>query len=96
MKYEISFSDGGSVRVDEGSNLSEVLNIQNSPILFGCRTGICGTCLVNVREGMENLSEIGSDEIEYLEIIANTIANPRLACQLLVKGDVKLEYLGKS
>ncbi|MBC6436085.1 2Fe-2S iron-sulfur cluster binding domain-containing protein, partial [Nostoc sp. HG1] len=29
-------------------NLSEHLTIQNSPVLFGCRTGICGTCLVEV------------------------------------------------
>ncbi|MBW4562415.1 MAG: 2Fe-2S iron-sulfur cluster binding domain-containing protein [Mojavia pulchra JT2-VF2] len=46
----ISFprSDYVPITLEIHQNLSEHLTIQNSPVLFGCRTGICGTCLVEV------------------------------------------------
>lgn len=43
------------VELEEESLLSEHLNIQNSPILFGCRIGICGTCSIEILEGQESL-----------------------------------------
>ena len=57
-------------------------------VTFGCQDGICGTCIVVVEEGMENLSEKNQAEIDMgLE------ANQRLACQCKVKqGVVKLKY----
>ncbi len=96
MEYKVQFIDGNFVDVNSGSNLSEVLNIQNSPILFGCRTGICGTCLVDVKNGVENLSPLGEDEKEYLQITSEKRPNARLACQLFIKGEIELEYLGKN
>ncbi|MEL6495801.1 MAG: 2Fe-2S iron-sulfur cluster-binding protein, partial [Cyanobacteria bacterium J06623_7] len=35
-----------SINLEVNQNLAEHLTVENSPILFGCRTGICGTCLV--------------------------------------------------
>ena len=72
-----------SVQVEAGSALSEVLTTENSPILFGCRTGICGTCLIRV----ENLAEIDLvaptvDESEVLQMIASSEPRARLACQM--------------
>ena len=57
-------------------------------ITFGCQDGICGTCIVEVEEGMENLSERNQAEVDMaLE------GNQRLACQCtLKKGTVKFKY----
>ena len=57
---EVAFpgSSHGAVRLNKGDNLSEQLTVQNSPVLFGCRTGICATCLSEV-EGVQS-SELAS------------------------------------
>ena len=57
-------------------------------VVFGCSMGICGTCLIEVEEGMENLSELSENEKDMcLE------DNERLLCQCKVmKGVVKIKY----
>jgi adenylate cyclase len=51
----------------------------------------CGTCLVTVQAGAENLSEMGAAETRVLRALK---ANPdqRLACQTWAKGDVSVKY----
>jgi adenylate cyclase len=51
----------------------------------------CGTCLVTVLEGAEQLSEKGAAETRVLQALK---ANPdqRLACQTWAKGDVSVKY----
>ncbi len=87
--YTLSFpdSDYPSLRVQAGSKLSVVLNATNSPALFGCRTGLCGTCVMVVKG---NLPAPDEDETEVLEIHADGAANVRLACQIQVQGDLAL------
>jgi ferredoxin len=80
--------------IDEGVELSKQLDSTNSPILFGCRTGICGTCLLNVEEGKENCNDIGEDETELLEIISEE-PNARLGCLIKCSGNIKVKYIGK-
>lgn len=94
-EYRVKFSTGTSLEVEAGSNLSECSDITNSPILYGCRTGICSTCLIDVTKGIENLTPPTDDEKELLSIIAPDKPNARLACQFQVNGDIELEYLGK-
>jgi ferredoxin len=67
------------------ANLSEHLTVQNSPVLFGCRTGICGTCLVHV-DG--ELSEPLDEELDTLDIVAPGDKRARLACQLDLTADI--------
>lgn len=93
-RHPILFNSGESIEVNEGQWLSESLDVTNSPILFGCRTGICATCLVEVLQGMENLPPLREEEAEVLEIYADR-PNCRLACQLSLSGPVRLSYLGK-
>ncbi|MBW4518650.1 MAG: (2Fe-2S)-binding protein [Scytolyngbya sp. HA4215-MV1] len=73
--------------LDGQQNLSEHLTMQNSPVLFGCRTGICGTCLVEV-EG--DIPAPKPDEREMLDLLAPNQAKARLACQLILTGDIKI------
>ena len=46
------------VSLPAGAKLSEELTIINSPVLFGCRTGICGTCLVQIEKSYEVLARL--------------------------------------
>ncbi len=75
------------IEVMTGQPLAEVLTVQNSPVLFGCRTGLCGTCVVGV-EG--DVGEASAAELEILELYATGNPLARLACQLQVRGDVVL------
>jgi ferredoxin len=70
--------------------LSEHLTIQNSPVLFGCRTGVCGTCLVEV---LGDIPPSNPDEQELLDAIAPNHPTARLACQLLLTTNLEIRKL---
>jgi ferredoxin len=96
-EHKVSFSPESHppVGLARGSVLSEHLTLENSPVLFGCRTGICGTCLVEVEEEVSGrLPAPSADESELLEIIAPDISRARLACQLELRADIKVRYIG--
>ncbi len=78
---KISFpeSDFTPITLECHQSLSEHLTIQNSPVLFGCRTGICGTCLVEV---IGDIPPPQPDEQEMLETLATNHPHARLACQI--------------
>lgn len=67
-----------------------MLTAQNSPVLFGCRTGICGTCLVTVTG---QVAPPDADEQEMLEVLAPGIPNARLACQIDLIDHLEIERL---
>jgi ferredoxin len=71
----------------EGSAISEHLDAGNSPLLFGCRTGLCGTCLLRV-EG--RLPPPNEEEQELLDLLAPGDPDARLGCQLRVTGDLRV------
>lgn len=74
------------------ASLSLDLNVQNSPLLFGCRSGLCGTCLIEV-ESDEPLAAPDRAEAEALEVYAPGNPRARLACQLLVSTDLRIRRL---
>ncbi len=71
--------------------LSRSLTAVNSPVLFGCRTGLCGTCVVAV-EG--EVPPPGEDEREVLAIVAPDEPRARLACQIDLVADVRISEIG--
>lgn len=93
-KHKVTFQDESyePQMVSEGPSLSEELTASNSPLLFGCRTGICGTCVVEV-ESKGDLPPPDEDEQEILEIYAEGNAKARLACQVCVTCDVHIRPL---
>lgn len=91
-KVEFSNSDKTELRLQDGNELSKELTIENSPILFGCRTGVCGTCLCEVLKGSPKLPS--EEELELLEVLAPDNANARLACQIKVTCNLTLKYIG--
>ncbi len=94
VRHTLHFKNAPSMTVIEGESLSESLDVMNTPILFGCRTGICATCLVRVISGQESLPPLSEEESEVLELETDD-PDCRLACQLHLSGDVTLEYVGK-
>ena len=72
--------------------LAEQLTVQNSPLLFGCRTGICGTCLVTVNG---DLPPPHAAEQEMLDLLAPGNPQARLACQLDVVGEIAIAPLAE-
>ncbi|BAY81061.1 ferredoxin [Calothrix parasitica NIES-267] len=87
--YKIQFpqTDYKSINLENNQNLAENLTVENSPILFGCRTGICGTCLVVIEGDIPPPSE---EEKELLEILAPENPKARLACQIQLTNDIEI------
>lgn len=92
MSYTLRFPDQPypDLELAEGTALSEALDVKNSPLLFGCRTGLCGTCACVLRGAPEGPSE---DEQEVLELYAEGVEGARLACQIRVRSDLTIEPL---
>jgi ferredoxin len=90
----ISFpgTDYQPLTLEKHQNLAEYLTIQNSPVLFGCRTGICGTCIVVVKGNIPPPSE---EEKEILETLAPGNDLARLACQLNLSSDIEIRAFGE-
>lgn len=87
MSVVLRFPGYRAVLLPDRVALAEHLTALNSPVLFGCRTGICGTCLVRAEGAVEPPDE---DEREVLDIYAHGDASARLACQLACTGEVHL------
>jgi 2Fe-2S ferredoxin len=84
--------DDLTVEVEAGSKLIDIVEECGSSLLFGCRQALCGTCIMTVLEGGENLNPITDDEKITLD---GHEAQPgqRLGCQCTVNGDIVIDYI---
>lgn len=83
-------TDNIAIDVESGYEMIRMCDEYDTSILFGCRDGACGACMVQILDGAENLSKMEEDEQDFLETM-NAREGERLACQCKVFGDVKLE-----
>lgn len=85
---KLIFEDNGEeFELPDGSPIIEPCEAAGVP--FACTEGVCGTCVVEVVEGMENLSEFNQAEADFL----GELDRERLACQCKIKsGYVKLKF----
>ena len=88
-KVEIT-TDNKTIDVRDGYPLIDMCDEHETSILFGCRDGACGACMIRVIDGAENLSTMEDHERDFLETMAAE-KDERLACQCRVSGDVKIE-----
>jgi len=72
-----------SVDLPDGSPIAEACEDAGLP--FACSGGLCGTCIVKVIDGAENLSEPTSAEIDFLG--PEGIKEERMACQCQIMKD---------
>ena len=89
---KVTFANSGdSGEAEDGAPLKDVTKDHGWPIAYGCEDGVCGTCIISVPEGKENLSEQSDQEKQTLEIMGLDDGEHRLCCQCKVKGDVTIE-----
>ena len=87
-KAKLRFADIDlTVQVPVGVRVIEISEKVGSAIVYGCREGDCGTCLMKVEEGWDNLTEPSVVENKVLREAAAG-RHQRLACQAQVLGDV--------
>jgi ferredoxin len=87
-KAKVTFKDIGiTVNVPVGSRIIEISEKVGAGLIYGCREGDCGTCLMKVDEGWNNLT---TPSIVEEKILKENLAGKhnRLACQAQVLGDV--------
>jgi len=90
-KANITFEDiGRTVNVSAGTRVIEVSEQVGAGIVYGCREGDCGTCIMHVQEGWQNLTEPSVLEEKVLkENMAGR--HDRLACQAQIIGDCTIK-----
>lgn len=70
---------GKSENLKEGEPIRNAVEKLGVP--FGCEEGICGTCMIDVLEGENNLSDLTDQEKDLMRDKKH-----RLACQCRIKG----------
>jgi len=83
-------TDKKTIEVAQDYAMIDMCEDHDTSILFGCRDGACGACMVRVLENPQNLSPMQDNERDFLETMA-AAPNERLACQCKVLGDVVIE-----
>jgi len=79
-------SEKNQIAVPDGEPMLEYA--KELGVSFGCHSGLCGTCRIEVLEGMENLSPKTEEEI-----ILECTGNQRQACQCkILQGTVKIHF----
>ena len=86
MAKIISETLNKELEVEDGCDM-KILEKEFS-VPFGCEDGFCGTCQMEVLEGMENLTERNDKERDF------GIEDPdRFACQCkILKGVVRIKH----
>lgn len=74
------------MELPDGAEIRETCRELGVP--FGCESGLCGTCEIEVVHGEENLAPLNeAEEIMCLE------KGHRLACQCrILQGEIKIRY----
>ena len=86
---ELFFHNGERYELEDGSPIEEACEQAGVP--FACSGGICGTCIIEVLEGMENLSDPTQAELDFIG--EKGVKTERMACQCRIKsGAVKVKF----
>ncbi len=68
------------------SSIAEVC--ASAGVIFNCNNGVCGSCLIEVLEGSQRLSDLTQEELDLgLDV------HRRLACQCFIQsGTVRIKF----
>lgn len=84
---KLIFNEEEEVEVPDGSPIKQYCEEAGVP--FACEEGICGTCVLEIEEGGENLSEFTQEESDFLGVQEKE----RLGCQCrIMKGTVHVRF----
>lgn len=85
LKFE---QNNEEIELPDDSPISEACEEAGVP--FACTEGVCGTCVIQVISGKENLSAPTREEEDFL---GEGTCDERLACQCRIKkGQVKITF----
>jgi 2Fe-2S ferredoxin len=73
------------VSAPEGGSLADLCDKHDAAVPFSCRGASCGTCRIDVLEGMQELTEPEDEELDILDIFGDKPEKRRLACQAKMK-----------
>ena len=102
----VSFQrESHSYEVPNSCSLLPALRELGKELPQGCLKGSCGTCRIEIVEGIENISPADKKELDTIaSLLANyrrmkgdnlwQNKNIRLACRIKVLGDVEIKLLG--
>jgi ferredoxin len=86
---------GIDVMLPEGSPLTDIeFETPQRLIPFGCRSGACGSCVIEVVEGVEALGEADDVERDFLADLGHSEDDHRLACQCRLRTDATIRAVG--
>lgn len=78
--------EGREIEVGDGENIRDQCEELGVP--FGCFEGICGSCVIDILEGEQNLTPITPEEVDF-----EMHAKKRFACQCKLKqGLIKIKF----
>ena len=78
---------GEEKQLEDESSIAS--HCEEAGVPFACTEGVCGTCVIEVVEGMENLSAFTQEEMDFL----GEQNRERLACQCKIRGGcVKVKF----
>lgn len=80
---------GQTFEVPEGTSFLEFCQTNDAPHDFGCTVGSCGTCVLVLEKGAENVQPLVDEEQETVEMVTDA-PGARLGCQMIVNGDISL------
>ncbi len=83
---------GQTFNVPAGTSYLDFCQDGDTPQDFGCTVGSCGTCLLVLLEGAQNVPPATAEELETVKMCTDEDA--RLGCQLVVNGDIVVAHLG--
>ena len=76
------------IELEDDSPIAE--ECEQAGVPFACTEGVCGTCVIEVKEGKENLSPPTQEEEDFL---GEGTCHERLACQCRIKrGSVRIAF----
>lgn len=79
---------GEEAELPDGSPIANACEEAGVP--FACTEGVCGTCVIEIKQGKENLSEPTQEEKDFL---GEGTCDERLACQCKIRrGEVRITF----
>ena len=80
-----------TVDAPDGAPLADLIDDNDAPIPFSCRSASCATCHIEVLEGADTLLPPEEEERDVLDAISSAAPRFRLACcARLGKGPAKV------
>jgi ferredoxin len=77
------------IDLESDSLIAEVC--EDAGVPFACTEGVCGTCVIEVTDGMSSLSQPTQEEVDFLG--EECLSEERLACQCkILNGDITIDF----